>query len=245
MTEMSTRRRAVSIALVAVGTLVSVGVTWWLVTRDSSGIGTQTVAKDACDKTNTQEPFDFRTVVTTPYQEATYNARVSGEDFHLTATMKSGHVVEAIRVDGRGYSRENGGEWGTENLPSISVLHGLIHHIRGGNVVCPQLRPEAKVGDEVLGATSTARFRFSQSSVIGPVGVLDTGSPPVAVASGDVVAKSIYELWVDSTGRLLQTKIVATFKAGDNQPEENRGEMTSIISGVGEPNVITAPVIGQ
>ena len=56
------------------------------------------------------------------------------------------------------------------------------------------------------------------------------------------VLERTYDIWVDSSGQLVQAQQVMDFEATESYPR-TRATFRSTISGVGEPNVITAPVL--
>ena len=115
-----------------------------------------------------------------------------------------------------------------------------LHPISDGNAVCPELANVTRVGEEMLDSTPTERFRLTESSNLGPVGNVDDSSS--AGSTGNTLDRT-WDLWVGPKGHLLQTELIGVYPAVDDQPEI-RVEVTSVISGVGEPNVITAPNTG-
>jgi hypothetical protein len=178
--------------------------------------------------------YDIVTTMTATDQRWVYDIRISGEDFHMIVTMNNGAVIEVIGVGGITHGRENGGEWEARDDIQLRNLYRL-HPISEGNDICPNLGAVAMVGEEVLDSTPAKHFQLIESSGIGPVGNVDDSSVVGAPIS------DTWDLWVDSTGQLVQTKLTVIYPSVDDRPEI-RVEALSVISGVGESNVITAPI---
>ena len=246
MSSLGTRNR-IAVALVAVAVVtaaVAGGIAWWL-SSDSDDppiVSAQDIVENACSRTEGSGSFDIRAIGTTPDQRAEYNIRVSGEDFHMTMIVEeNGEVVlnlEFVMVNGIEYGREVGGEW--ENLGHTDFdYRGFLYPIPvggEGNAICPELGSVARVGEEMLESASVERFRLAESINLGPIGNVDD------LSTADYTNTITLDLWVDSTGQLVQTESILTVPAVGDQPGGSI-EVLSVISGVGEPNVITAPDI--
>ena len=131
-----------------------------------------------------------------------------------------------------------------------------------GNSLCPSLESVEQVGGDPAGYTngpgkdatsSTSTTRLRRSDVIWkaptatPGNTLDT-SPGRSVGNSgsgssdaqDITSTTTWNLWVDSNGQLVRTKVVSTITPADDGPPP-QSVFDSRISGYGEANTITAP----
>ena len=186
----------------------------------------RTMAK--CADAPNRDSYDVAAVSTTPDTHWIYDLRVSGEDYHLKVNMvePEGIVGEFIGVSGAFYGREDGLEW--ERLDQSFLLSTFYspHPIKGEFVVCPNLDwPSLTlVGEEMLDEQLVERYRIEMAQR--QVQVIDR----------------TYDIWVDSNGQLVQAQQIMDFEATEFYPA-TRAVFRSTISGVGEPNVITAPTL--
>ena len=183
-------------------------------------------ARSKCADAPNRDSYDVAAVSTTPDTHWISDIRVSGEDYHLIVNMvePEGIVSEFIGVGGAFYGRIDSLEW--ERLDqsfSLSTLYSP-HPIKGEFVVCPNLDwPSLTlVGEEMLDGQLVEHFRIEMMQR--QVQVIDR----------------TYDIWVDSNGQLVQAQQIMDFEATEFYPA-TRAVFRSTISGVGEPNVITAP----
>lgn len=183
-------------------------------------------ARSKCADAPNRDSYDVAAVSTTPDTHWISDIRVSGEDYHLIVNMvePEGIVGEFIRVGGAFYGREDGLEW--ERLDrgfSLSTLYSP-HPIKGEFVVCPNLDwPSLTlVGEEMLDGQLVEHYRME------------------IMARQVQVIDRTYDIWVDSNGQLVQAQQIMDFEATEFYPA-TRAVFRSTISGVGEPNVISAP----
>ena len=193
-----------------------------------------------CARNPNAGSYDVASTAVAPHLHVTYDIRVSGDDYHLVLTAKKGMPSgEAIGKNGISYEREFGGEWrmSPQYFP-LRLLHSP-HPIEGDFVVCPDLGLAAltRVGEETLGATKTDHFRLTEGSGVGPV--TNVGAP-AASASG--IPDRTWDIWVDPNGELIQTRLIADYGETPDYAAF-RVDIQSTISGVGEPNIITAPTL--
>ena len=234
----------VGIVLLAVAAAAIAGAAWRLVIDNPPTLSAHAIVEKACSRMETVDSFDVRSTLTvsnvgstTPDRTARYDVRVSGGDFHMVATLQEFNTVQTIEffgVSGTVYAHEVGSdEWEVSDEFQLGDLHPTIP---GVDALCPELGHTVRVGEEMLDSTPVEHFRSTASQDIGPVGNVDDPSS----SSSPMAFEFVQDLWVDSTGQLTQTKLVQTVAVDG---EKGRAEMLSVISGVGEPNVITAPDI--
>ena len=185
-------------------------------------------ARVKCADAPNRDSYDAAAVSTTPDTHWISDIRVSGEDYHLIVNMvePEGIVSEFIGVGGAFYGRIGSLEW--ERLDqsfSLSTLYSP-HPIKGEFVVCPNLDwPSLMlVGEEALDGQLVEHFRIEMMQR--QVQVIDR----------------TYDIWVDSNGQLVQAQQIMDFEATEFYPA-TRAVFRSTISGVGEPNVISAPTL--
>ena len=185
-------------------------------------------ARAKCADAPNRDSYDVAAVSTTPDTHWVSDIRVSGEDYHLKVNMvePEGIVGEFIRVGGVFYGREDGLEW--ERLDqsfSLSTFYSP-HPIKGEFVVCPNLEwPSLTlVAEEMIDEQLVEHYRIE-----------------IMQRQVQVIDRT-YDIWVDSNGQLVQAQQIMDFEATEFYPA-TRAVFRSTISGVGEPNVITAPVL--
>ena len=182
---------------------------------------------DCADAPN-RDSYDVAAVSTAPGTRWVYDIRVSGEDYHLKVNMiePEGIVVEFIGVDGSHYGRTDSLDW--EKLDMRFPLSNVYspHPIKGELIVCPNLDwPSLTlIGEETLNEQLVEHFRIE-----------------IMQHQIQVVDRT-YDIWVDSSGQLVQAQQIMDFEATEFYPA-SRAVFRSTISGVGEPNVITAPAL--
>ncbi len=169
-------------------------------------------------------------------------------DYHLVAHLRERSTyIEAIFADGKAYSRvtEQQGEGKWERDTSKTVTDSLVAGKLGlgslseGNIVCPELHNTSKVGTETIEGTKTTRYHDSYS--------IDQAKyifPDEKERAGRTfVVHHAWDFWIDSTGLLVQVKKVDSYPPLEGHSERQVFEEVTTISGVGETNTITAPVV--
>ena len=153
---------------------------------------------------------------------------------------------ELIAVDGTGYTREMNqqgqwGPWGTQPIlgaPSGSSARsddsasrdaGTRSHEAAPSTFCGlwEFSAVEYVGTATIGADNTSVRHFKVSF----------DHPEVGGGDGSY---ENYEYWIDDSGKLLQTRVESLDADGDHYINT-----LVTLSGHGEPNVITAPVIPE
>ena len=145
--------------------------------------------------------------------------------------------AEVILVDGMAYSREVGAPWRVDPLnpetPTIlDTFVGALPTATGWSI-CPVLEEAVKVGDEVVQGMTTTHYTASDSFKALPDGTKER------------LITTQWDYWVDETGLLVQLRRVETRPPQSQWPVTFITTQTTIISGVGEENVITAPALGE
>ena len=229
--------RNVLLTLSTILTVAVLGAGWWFVFSGDERPTCETVQTD----------YDFVATLT-GHSEATgsfdpkpvntvMDVRVSGKDIHVDLTDKDGEA-EGIYVDGAFYERPKDGEWvETEINPEIGGfdLKGYLDYRVGyggssDNILCPDIGAAVVVGEETIGDVSAVHYQLVDTAV----GAY--GDPhPQPFPGYDMT----WDFWLDDTGLLLKSQLLQTITG---RPEAIRGETTIVISGIGDPNIIEAPL---
>ena len=214
---------------------------WWTFSPASEVATTQDVVKDACAKATGSGNFDIVQVVTgeTTGQEkpdsVEWRLSVSGLDFHLSGQGSMGRGpldTEMVYADGVGYARDVERPWYLDEsvTPRIVAIFFDLRPTADGWSLCPELEGISKVGIETLQGVETTRYAISHKIDLLP-------------EENEVyIATYTWDWWVDQTGLLVQMKASEIYPPADIA-EGGRVYSVSRISGVGEPNTITAPVV--
>ncbi len=204
--------------------------------RSESTARAQEIVEHSCSQANTAHSYDVTTRALQFEDDVlitagTIETRVSGNDHDVVISYDDGAIWELVHVDSVTYIRDRPGPW---RIPSGPGWESAYIFISPG-ALCPQLEGSiARVGEEMVESTSTIHFSESRTTNYGPLGSTDDYSGPTTAETWD--------FWIDSeTQGLLQMKQVHDTPASDWYPADYRAELTSQISGVNEPNIITAP----
>ena len=236
MTTIKRREVLVPAVLLLVGALAAI---WWFVAvRDQ---GADELLYGACQDISAEESYDLTTSIVGPWSFTpeiitTYIAqvRVSGDDYHLTMTHDDPkNNYEIIVLDDIEYIREREGQFlRGDDLPfpldSRPFMRSLLNidNTDGPISLCP---PE---NADIMGQTEHEGIPVLHLRL---------------VKTGDALMNTAFtrqqlDYWVGPEGRLVKTRQVLTY---DVSPEIKLStfEFFATVSGVGEPNVITAPLI--
>ena len=227
-------------AILTVLVLAAMGgvVLWWAFFQgDGSEINAQELFESACNQSQA-DSFDLTVTRTSSWhdsdeikQGASEVVQISGDDFHIKLDRGS----EYMEVDGKGYYRSPTDpiypKWYL--LPYYETWWPLQTHPYGGSLsdLCPELGPVANVGRDSVGSVDTqhleATLTYEDKDLIH---VNEEGEEELF----DRTLTVNWEFWVDDGGMLVQTL--------SERDLQTYSEWTlTKISGVGEPNVITAP----
>lgn len=249
------RAHSRTIVAVLVFTIAVAGaMVWWFGIR-SSVQDARAAVEDACGAMAAADSYDVTMEIATvvdgeAVDVVTAIIRFSGDDQHgVLSTAAEGTVAEYVLVGGVVYIREFtqgiSPEWAVGAPPSSRSADpfGFL----GSNPVCPDIEELTEqewgaynaLGEEQLNGVTTQHFTDGGS--LGPVGAVD-GALPVGSYSED----RRHEFWIDPDGQLVQTKEewLLRFQVTEGAPPiQQRTHTTSTFSGIGEPNVITAPSV--
>ncbi len=203
------------------------------------------VVADACAKAVATPYFDLHvtTEATENGQQSDYaydvNVSVAGRNAHmrLQGFIDKPVHAEVILVDGMAYSRDVGAPWRVDPLnpetPTIlDTFVGALPTATGWSI-CPVLEEAVRVGDEVVQGMTTTHYTASDSFKGLPDGTKER------------LITTQWDYWVDETGLLVQLRRVETRPPQSQWPVTFITTQTTIISGVGEENTITAPAVGE
>ena len=229
------------LAILAVATVVAAAALLWLTPRETTPWETQEAHGQhvalACDKTAVQTYFDLDVSATsvssdgTPDVKDTAEVRVAGLDFEVKQEGDS-LGFEAVYIDGVGYARLVDEPWRVSKAIDANYLprHLVLELTPEGLSLCPEFASSIeKVGEVVLDGVPTTHYRSWH----------DLTPAHRHYNSGITV-----NYWLDSTDLLVQISQVetATPKAGRDLPSIVNTIVAKVV-GIGEPNVITAPVV--
>ena len=226
-----------TLAILAVAAAVAAAALLWLTPWETQEAHGQHVAL-ACEKMAAQTYFDVEGTSHTKFSDGTPDVyasaiiRVAGPDMHVAEKGGDGMGVEGIYLDGVGYARLGGGPWAVnKSFDGSYVTRNFgLRRTPEGVSLCPEFAASIeKVGEVVLDGVPTTHYR-SWHDLKGIYPNYNSGTT--------------INYWVDSTDLLVQTSEVRTTtpKAGKDLPSYVQTVMAKVV-GVGEVNVITAPVV--
>ena len=236
-------------ALLALVAAVGVGGVWWLALREPApDLQAKAIVERACSQLEEAGSYDAAieerfTINGVPVHivdsearvDPTFDMYISGDDFHIISyTVGEGQVGEYISIGSTLYVRLKGKDWASEDFEA-EPFDILIN-----DPPCPDFTE--RTGFDVLGEENldgVMTTHFDRTGHIGPV----AGDSEIA-AFGHVSTSQ--EFWVDATGQLAQFKVTEHNRysfAEDGPPEDWVTQYVYRISGVGETNVITPPVL--
>ena len=202
----------------------------------------------ACEKATASSHFDLvRNVTNKPSDGEAFDRsesilRAAGADYHWTMQSYDGVKHEDIYVGGVSYRRGGSGPWVEGKDPRYEGLGNSfgVDFTAQGWSLCPHLEVSEdkgwvkKVGEENLDGVTTT--------------VYTTGNDVVAptIMDANFTINVTLHFWVDGTGQLVQYREIQTHppSPADSWPGVVATTVTKV-SGVGEPNTITAPVLGE
>ena len=198
-----------------------------------------------CTQFEEEHDFDVKAIITgfgldtgDPLMTRTSDIRVSGLDVHIISTNEGEHIVK----DGTFYTKPPGGTW----EPPPTIFYGLPYVYSLINT-----RPYyQKTGSQYIlcdreGTNKAKIGRYKERMVIGPEYIVgpnnEAGLSPEELAEVPNT-NATWEYWIGSDGKIKKVK--QTFAVVGGEDWQVRETMATI-SGVGEPNTITAPTMGS
>ena len=252
-------RVAINSLLVLAGALLAALLFWTMWSLVSTGKGptpavsAQELLFTACERT-AETDFDFVTTIhgnqnlgiDDELVTITYDAQVSGEDFYL-AISDGERAQEVMMVDGAVYYKDPGGAWTLAESQSKMDITTMLSGYEGqppsvevesDNPLCPEIGPVARVGEETVSEVSADHYRLTDTGVGAPDG------PTGQVDENTYITKGLditWDYWLNEDGQILKIQEVITL-TGDT--DAGQVEVTTEVSGIGDPNVITVPATG-
>ena len=214
-----------------------------------SGGSSAEIQYTTCTMTQDEHDFDVKATVTgpdwgkLPIVKYTSDIRVSGNDIHMVDLMEGASAPrEHIVKDGTYYTKPPGGVWEPPpgDVYDIRYVDKLVNSRPlfmwevSEHILCDREGPNrAKIG------------RYQEEMIMGPEYAVgpnnELGLSPEELAEiPDTLIT--WEFWVGSDGKIEKNK--QTYAVVGGEDWEMR-QTTAEISGVGEPNTITAPTLGS
>ena len=234
MTKLTSLARALVFATLiaaAAGALV----TWWLLPNSGPAVvSAQDILKGTCDESETSD-YDVAytgTLVSKFPDNPDYPSRnieatveVSGRDYRISVdTTGLPYTHEAVKVGDETFWRNSEDDkWRLSETSINSYLSYLPYS------VCTELGAVAKVSEETVGSIEVDRYQFTATQQ-GSGAVFTVDDQELVDDERDLV----HDLWVDDDGQLVKFQSVQDFSTGVST-------YVIMISGVGEPNIITRP----
>ena len=247
--------RTTIILPITVVLLAWAGIMLWISLRSESvpAAGAQEVVENACDSMEKVESYDMAaTIKGTADGEfdftGTFKAEVSGQDFRYENQRSDGSSNMAIRVGGKDYVRYTRvGEDGIANTKAWELSAHEIRHAEswltalGDSPICPDVSEVTFISEEQLAGVKVSRYVSGDFD-----GDLKDSYFNDKGFEG-VVYFHAHEYWVDADGQLVQHRLEQNSVSqgyGAERRVTNLVAVTKFLN-VGEPNTITAPVIGE
>ena len=208
----------------------------------------QEVVESACTEMAKTDQYDFSSQAGGSENGVPYpgvieaKGSVSGKDYYVTNTDYNDQVLEIKQVGSNYYMTLADGTWLRREIQA-GVPHDSLG--LGDTPICPDLTNVIRKGEADIDGVKTMRY------VSGDVG----GSEKSALESDADFRGSKYvyfhEYWIDASGLLVQHR-VQIYLLQQNDPETSitgrnvsEGYKLTKFFGIGEPNTITAPVLGE
>ena len=209
----------------------------FLMTRDDDDPDTvlQAALSTTCDPTLTRY-FDVAVEIE---DIPTSHYRYDGTDYHMTMTTSDGRTSEKIRKGNYVYFRYGSDEdwqWSTHDGEFIGI--------------CGPAAPESGDEDQGEGERAVANFQYGEFTYryLGEVTLNGetvkhyASEPQSSAARTEPNSYSLggsEEVWVDESNYIVQLQRDWTLTI---QGDTNSGRILFRLSGIGEPNTITAPI---
>ena len=178
-----------------------------------------------------------------PFPETlTIKASISGKDYQTSITADDDgnqSASEGIKVGDMSYERTTGNPWRISEAP----FQDIVSHLGqlGASPVCPDLNNVTWKGEEELDGVKVTLYTSGDTS-----GVEKDALDDVDSSFQGLKHVSVHEYWVDSNGLLVQHREDRyTLSKHDGGSTLLRFLTLARFLDVGEPNIITAPVVGS
>ena len=249
---MSARAKIALPVILAVVALAS--LTLWMLLRSEGqpAASAQVVVESACESLEKARSYDMSATLKgsgdgVPWPAFTFKAQVSGSDYQSSLRATDGSGEDIIRIgdtdyerslitDGSGGVIDEGWQISNTKLRDVDSWLGAL----GASPICPDVSDVLYVDEEQLDGVKVSHYAS---------GDVD-GSQKKALDALENTYEGhveVHEYWVNVDGQLVQHRLeIHSLSQG---PGVER-RVTSAIGitkflNVGEPNVITAPTLGE
>ena len=232
---------AIGIAVVA-ALMGAVATSLWTASDDAPEVSTQVVLGGACNQLQETDDYDVTATIRStleeePLETVVYDGRISGDDYHIRITDLEGKRLAALKfVGGVGYERFGDGDWRVASHTFADDT--AVWEVVGPNPSCPNVSLFRSLGQET-NANGVTLSRYTDA----PLG---KSAPPLEDVPDfpGMKQSNQHEMWVNSQGRIsvLRINTRTRYEAG-NEVQRQTFQVEARITGVGETNVITAPVV--
>jgi hypothetical protein len=200
--------------------------------------GDLSVAVCGADQAAISYDMSGEIIRTTTYDRSriVYDIQVSGEDIHIRFVGEEYPdvaLIENVHLDGVAYGRLGDNDWVEVALDPDFRSTWILHPYS----LCPDLSEFKLVGEEETGGTSLKHFQNSGPLLFGMFGMVGQ------LMGADILDHTIWNFWVNSHGQLVRGESVTVTHFGDQGLPKITVEHFFVISGVGEPNKLTAPAV--
>ncbi len=208
-------------------------------------VDAQAAVQEACSNPDARESFDAGIEIDGPGRSIEYGIRVSGDDYHIAGNIRISTESGLSPYDGKFEIIEHESIYYTKEADQgwqiVSGEDPGLFLTQFGDL-CPDLsqNPIRSLGEDTIDGKSVRRFSASTSN---PQGSID-GGPDIQYT---------WDFWIEPSGLLVRSRVVSTHQSnGSSGTRAGSGgsadattsiTITSTISSIGEPNVITAPTI--
>ena len=246
--------------LVALASVVAPasGVLLWQLFDNGKPVEAHEIIRDSRRKTLNLHSYDVTTTISHGISKQVYSARISGSDYHATVSYDWGGsegtilIAESMRVDGINFGRRWGPsgrerEWqhlsdsftafdAETNITETPAAQILIRQCSGADLA-DRLEEVSRMEEETLGSFEVERFRGTYTLRYSDLGTSDDSG------ESDIIGVGVWDFWIDSNGLMIQTRQALMDPEAEDDSESEQITTLSIISGVREPNKITAPEV--
>ena len=257
------KRRLPMMAFFATLLGIAIGFTWWTFASAQADPpipgGEELETADCLDVASGE--FDFVVLETQPVGRTEewggketvtlkYDIRMSGDDFHAVVTHEGDPYFETIAVNGVIYDRDASTNMQWQRADADTVMGDLdvwlveLRRFLGPGNLRPET-PASMLCPENLGSVGVVDEEAAQlyrEAGVEHFRVEGQAVGAVAKVDGTVAwpgYNTVEDFWVDEdSGLLVQHRNTYTY-AGD---PPWTGSFKTVVSGVGEPNEITAPI---
>ena len=238
----TTIRSRAAIVLVVLVAAAGLATYMWVASSGEEEASAQVVLGGACNQLQETDDYDVTATIRStlegePLETVVYDGRISGDDYHIRITDLEGKRLAALKfVGGMGYERFGDGDWRVASHTFADDT--AVWEVVGPNPSCPNVSLFRSLGQET-NANGVTLSRYTDA----PLG---KSAPPLEDVPDfpGMKQSNQHEMWVDSQGRLsvLRINTRTRYEAG-NEVQRQTFQVEARITGVGETNTITVPVV--